>query len=376
MAELDAWTRRETLRRAGLVAGALALPALFAGCGDDGNSASGATTTTSTTPSSGAKPKVTSKQVIFGDYGGAESEQHHKVFFDDFTKQTGARVKSVTNDPAKFALQSKRGRSTFDIAELDGFQAIQFHNEGLLEQSPEWVTQCDLVPEKYRATCPGLYAYSMQQGYKPDAYKGAQPETWADFFDVEKFPGKRAVPNWYYGIAEAALLADGVPADQLYPLDFDRAFAKFETLKGNVLYTESYGEGQQFLQSGAVKIALLPNGRFLDLQQKGEDVTVVWNQAILFPWGACGIPHGAPHADAAFALADFMAQPDPQAEYARRMGYGPLNSKAFELLSDEELKAVPNSPENTKIAALADNEALAKQNDEYAKRYEEFLTKS
>jgi putative spermidine/putrescine transport system substrate-binding protein len=377
MTDLNALTRRAALRRAGLAGAALTLPAFLAACGgDSGSEAATGTTASGGTTAAAAKPKVTSKSVVFADYGGAESDAHKEIFFKQFTKETGCAVKTVTNDPAKFRLMSQRGRSVWDIAELDGFQAIQLFDEGLLAESPEWVTKCDLVPEKYRAHAPGLYAYSMIQGYKDDAFSGAKPETWADFFDVKKFPGKRAVPNFYYGVAEAALLADGVAKEDLYPLDFDRAFAKLDTLKGNVLFTESYGEGQQFVQSGSVKLALLPNGRFLDLKQKGEKVTMVWNEAVLFPWGACGIPKGAPHEDAAYALADAMAQPAPQAAYAKRLGYGPLNSKAFELLSDAELADVPNSPVNTKIAALADNEALAKQNDEYAKRYEQYLTKS
>jgi putative spermidine/putrescine transport system substrate-binding protein len=373
MTEVEAWTRRQMMRRLGATGAVLALPNLLAACGGgDEKAASGGATAT---PAAGGRPEIKSKTVIFADYGGAESEQHKKVFFDPFLKETGIRVTTVTDDPAKFAIMSQRKRPIWDIAELDGFQVIQLFNKGLLVESPEWVAKCDLVPEKYRSHAPGLYAYSLQIGYRNETFSGGGPESWADFFDLKKFPGKRAIPNFYYGVAEAALLADGVSKDALYPLDFDRAFAKLDELKGHVLYTESYGEGAQFVQSGSVAMAMLPNGRLGDLINKGEKVTQVWNEAILFPWGACGIPQGAPHLDAAFALADWMAKPEPQAEYARRLGYGPSVSKAFEFLTDDELKMVPNSPDNQKIAAVADNEALAIVNDEYAKRYEEYLTK-
>jgi putative spermidine/putrescine transport system substrate-binding protein len=377
MTELEAWTRRQMLRRAGASGALLALPGLLAACGGDDSASQGSVTSAGTpsgTPASG-RPEIKSKTVIFADYGGAESDEHKNVFFDPFFEETGVRVKTVTNDPAKFALMSERKRPIWDIAELDGFQVIQLFNKDLLEKSPDWVTRCDLVPEKYRDYAPGLYAYSLQIGYQNAKFSSGGPESWDDFFNVTKFPGKRAIPNFYYGVAEAALLADGVSKDSLYPLDFDRAFAKLDELGDNVLFTESYGEGAQFVQSGSVAMAMLPNGRLGDLIHKGEKVTQVWNEAIMFPWGACGIPHGAPHADAAFALADYMAKPEPQAEYARRLGYGPSVSKAFELLTDEELKMVPNSPENTKIAAVADNEALAIVNDEYAARYEKYLTK-
>jgi putative spermidine/putrescine transport system substrate-binding protein len=139
------------LRRAGAAGALLALPALLAACGDDEAATSGAagtpTSTPSGTPAGGGRPEIKSKTVIFADYGGAESDEHKNVFFDPFFEELGVRVKTVTNDPAKFALMSERKRPIWDIAELDGFQVIQLFNKGLLVESPEWVTRCDLVPE-------------------------------------------------------------------------------------------------------------------------------------------------------------------------------------------------------------------------------------
>ena len=68
--------------------------------------------------------------------------------------------------------------------------------------------------------------YSMALAYNTEATGGVAPTGWADFFDLEKFPGKRGVMDYSVGgIFEIALLADGVPPDQLYPLDLDRAIA-------------------------------------------------------------------------------------------------------------------------------------------------------
>ena len=56
-------------------------------------------------------------------------------------------------------------------------------------------------------------------------------------FDTKKFPGKRTFYKWSApGVIEIALLADGVPADKLYPLDLDRAFKKLDTIKSDIVW--------------------------------------------------------------------------------------------------------------------------------------------
>src|SRR5207249_4296993 len=59
------------------------------------------------------------------------------------------------------------------------------------------------------------------------------PRSWAEFWDVKKFPGARALPHPSYliGPLEMALVADGVPADKLYPLDVERAFRSLERIR-------------------------------------------------------------------------------------------------------------------------------------------------
>ena len=53
----------------------------------------------------------------------------------------------------------------------------------------------------------------------------------ADFFDLKRVPGKRMIRKDSQAMLEMALIADGVPLDKLYPLDVDRAIAKFATIK-------------------------------------------------------------------------------------------------------------------------------------------------
>src|SRR3546814_7969677 len=52
--------------------------------------------------------------------------------------------------------------------------------------------------------------------YDRTRYGDDGPKTWSDFWDVEKFPGKRAMNRSVKASLVFALLADGVQLDQIY----------------------------------------------------------------------------------------------------------------------------------------------------------------
>ena len=132
------------------------------------------------------------------------------------------------------------------------------------------------------------------QAYLPGTFKGAQPTSWADFFDVNKFPGKRAWPGagYYDGTAEVCLLADGVAPDKLYPLDFKRANEKLESIRDHLLFYNQFPQVQQFLTSKSVALAMGPNGLFAGLQNRGVQVQLVLNNAVVTA-NPSTTPHGA-----------------------------------------------------------------------------------
>jgi hypothetical protein len=70
--------------------------------------------------------------------------------------------------------------------------------------------------------------FAQIYAYRTDVFKGAKPNSWADFWDATKFPGARTMPAGSGGLApdlEAATLAMGVPLDKVYPIDIDKAYA-------------------------------------------------------------------------------------------------------------------------------------------------------
>lgn len=66
-----------------------------------------------------------------------------------------------------------------------------------------------------------------------------QPASWADFWDVDKYPGKRGLRKRAVYNLEFALLADGVKVEDVYrvlstPTGVERAFAKLSELKPHI----------------------------------------------------------------------------------------------------------------------------------------------
>ena len=106
------------------------------------------------------------------------------------------------------------------------------------------------------------------------------------------------------------------------------------------------------------------------LKDQGLPVDFNWNDAF-YQWTAAAVPKYAPHADAAFALVDFMSQPEQQAQMARLTKYGPMSSAAVDLLDEETKAQLPNAHLDT--ACEVDNAGLAKDLDAYAERYGEWL---
>lgn len=311
-----------------------------------------------------------SDAVIFADYGGTTRLARAEAFLGPFSEANGVRSISADADPAKLELFAEQKRAEWDLIDMDGWDVDRFSRAGLLEKLPRSVPRVDLVPKRYREYASGGYSASVGFGYRTG--DGPAPQTWADFFDTERFPGKRALPNFAYFQAESALLADGVPCGRLYPLDLRRAFAKLDAIRDDLLFYDSFGQGLQYLAQGSVSMALLPNSRVAVLQDEDLPIDYSWNQAF-FQWTAPAVPKFAPHADAAFELVRSMAQPEAQAEFARLTKYGPANSKALELLDAETRAQLPTA--HLDVACKVDDAGLSRNLDEYSGRFQEWLAK-
>lgn len=345
--------RRAFLGRAGVGLGALALPGFLAACGgDDGEK----TTTSGGSGASSESPAiekllaaVTSKQLVVAGFGGTTQEVRGKVFLEPFAKRVGLRVVQPLVD-GQLGDQMLLGEvpAKWDMAHSSNWMVLYALKKGKkpLPKLPAGIPREDLVAAP-------INEYSVQTfvtAYVAGSLKGTFPTelSWADFYDTKKFPGKRIVPGpgYYEGVAEPALLADGVNPDELYPLDLERAAHKISSIWDDLIFYNQYPQIQQMLSSKAGSVASGPNGIITGLQNKGVDVVINWKANPITAANCFIINPDAPNMDAAVAYAGWVTDLKRQADFATQTHYGPGFQKAFDMVAPDVRKQIPTAPEH------------------------------
>jgi putative spermidine/putrescine transport system substrate-binding protein len=212
------------------------------------------------------------------------------------------------------------------------------------------------MPEAYRSAYSVAYEfYSSVLAYSQKKFSAeAAPNSWADFWDVKKFPGRRALRNHPIATLEAALMADGVAPDKLYPLDVDRAFKKLEEIKPNItVWWTSGAQSAQLLNDGEVDMVMAWNGRVSALTKEGAKVAFTYNQGVLQSTSLC-ILKDAPNLATAVRFLNEAVDPIHQANLPLHIDYGPANPKAFDtgVIKAERAAQLPSAPENAAKQAL------------------------
>lgn len=198
----------------------------------------------------------------------------------------------------------------------------------------------------------GFYGYSTLLAYNTKKFPNGGPKTWADFWDVKKFPGKRALRNYARPTLEIALLADGVPSDKLYPLDVERAYKKLEEIKPNVaVWWTSGAQSHQLLLDGEVDMIALWDGRADAAKSDGADVSFAYDGAILE--NTClAVLKGAKNKDNAMRAINAMLDPKAQSDLASIYKTGPLNSQLVNYMDPKRAAQLATSPDNIRKQTL------------------------
>jgi putative spermidine/putrescine transport system substrate-binding protein len=309
-------------------------------------------------------------------FGGAYQAAQSKALFQPAAKALGITVKEATyTGIADLRLQVKAGAVTWDVVTSGSGSAAHAGAEGILEKLDyKIIDVSDFVPGTWQDYCVGGDVFSTVLAYNTKTYGDHPPQDWADFWDVKKFPGKRSYRNAVAGSLEPALMADGVPANQVYatlsaPGGIDRAIKKIKELKPNIaVWWSSGAQHAQLMKDGEVDMVDGWNGRFDAVKKDGGAVAYTFNQGLL-DYDAYCIPKGAPHAALAMKFLAEISKPQYQAELTKYITYGPTNKKAYDLGTIEAsyAKTLPSYPDNAAkqltidIAWYAKNEAAASQ---------------
>ena len=272
-------------------------------------------------------------QIVVNHSGGSMGSAMRKAFFNGYERKYGIRVVETSPvDFGKLRAMVDSGNVEWDLTEIGGQDAIRAGKANLLQPIDARIVD----RSKYPATAqnPLVFAssvYTTVTGYRTDVFRGgSHPKSWADWWDVGKFPGPRSMRNHPTDNLEYALLADGVPAEKIYPIDFDRAFRKLDQIKRHVNVWWSTGQQPaQLLLDKEVVLATGWNGRFYDIIKKGAPVEIEWSGGAL-KQGSFAIPRGARNPYWANKMLAEFTVPQQQAVYATEMSYPGLNLEALD----------------------------------------------
>jgi putative spermidine/putrescine transport system substrate-binding protein len=287
---------------------------------------------------------VAAQSITFVSWGGTTQSAQARAWADTFTQSTGIDVvQGGPTDYAAFKAMVESGNVTWDVVDVEADFALRAGREGLLEPMDfKHIAKRSIDPRFVTIYATGSFYFSFVLGYNTSVLT-QPPLDWAALFDTQTFPGKRALYKWSSpGVLEIALLADGVPPEQLYPLDLDRAFRKLNSIKKDIVWWGTGDESQKLLSSGSASLGMFWNGRVYALQQEKAPVAINWEQNLI-GGDFLVIPRGTRNLSAAREFIAHATNAKSQAVFSQLSGYAPVNLESGNLVAPELAKNQPNA---------------------------------
>jgi putative spermidine/putrescine transport system substrate-binding protein len=279
-------------------------------------------------------------KLTYASFGGALQEAEEKAFIEPYEKaHPNIDIVYDIIDYSKLISQVESGNVIWDIADVGNDFGLT-KDEKYIQKVPCGIVPCDqLQPDKYPTTGYRV-AWSpsgLVLGYNTSKMPaGLEPQSWADFFDLRKFPGKRvSMADISSFFLEQALVAGGVPKDQLYPLDIDRALKKWDTVKDQTIFTTNYQACAETVATGDAVMGNCWSGRFFNVAQNGAPVKVQWKAATLNA-GYFVVPKGAKHTKEAWDFIAYIVSAQNNCKTSWYIPYGPANKNALSCVKNKD----------------------------------------
>jgi putative spermidine/putrescine transport system substrate-binding protein len=311
-------------------------------------------------------------------WGGAGQEAQRAAFFGPYTKETGkAILEDQTPLLAKVRSMVESGNITWDVLDLESAEAMIGCEEGLFERL-DWsqIDQSKYVEHVHSDCGYGLYTAGNILAYDGDRFPQDPPSSWADFFNTEKYPGKRGIWNTPKGALEVALMADGVPAGEIYqvlrtPQGIDRAFGRLDSIKSDILLWNSGAEFVSRLATGEYVMTYAWNGRISTTNDSdGKNFRIAWDAGYTYVTDQLVIVKGSPNKEQAMEYFKFLHDhPELQADYTKRTYYSSTSLASLDYLPAEVKEQLPLIPEHMKNAVPVDDEFWVENLDSLTERF-------
>jgi putative spermidine/putrescine transport system substrate-binding protein len=313
-------------------------------------------------------------------FGGVWKKSAIAAFGEPFTKKTG--IPMSYQDPytfAKLRAMHEARAMQVDVASVQGGEMYQAKRLNMIMPLDFTVIDRSALSARQlrHGNAVGGHALSHVICYNKKKWPGEHhPNSWTDFWNVQKFPGRRVLRREEIWTTEAALKADGVKDSEFYPLDVARAFRSLDRIKPNVkAWYSDNSQAQQMMEQEEVDLIAMMNGRATEtILHSKAPFEIVWNEAIC-EGGSQGwlAPVGCPNPRGAMKFLDIVGRAEFQAVFARLLYYSPQNPRAFDLLAPEVAKLMPTYPDNEKVAHMINFDWWADKLPAMQRRFQQWL---
>jgi len=323
-------------------------------------------------------PVSAQDSVTVVSWGGAYQDSVRKAFFEPFMKEGGGKIneEEFNGEIAKVRAMVESNNVTWDVVENDSMTTMAACAEGIVEKI-DWdklgLKRDDFISADASECVVPSILYATVVAYDTTKVKEA-PTSISALFDLEKYPGKRGMQKTPFVNLEWALISDGVDAKDVYnvlstPEGVDRAFAKLDTIKKDVIWWEAGAQPPQLLADGQVILTTAWNGRiYKAAHDDKKPFAVLWDHQAL-DWQGWNIVKGSKNREAAYKFIAFAGRADRQADQTNYISYGPGNKEAIANTNPNILPDLPTNPENMKTAFIINAKFWADNLDTLRERF-------
>jgi len=338
-----------------------------------------------------AAPVLAAESLTVVSWGGAYTNSQVQAYHKPWEKKTGIKINSedYNGGLAQVKAQVESGNVAWDLVDVELSDAIRGCDEGLLEEidhsilppAPDGTpAKDDFIPGTLTDCAVGQIVWSTVYAYDKSKFSGAKPASLADFFDVKRFPGKRGMRKGPKPNLEFALIADGVPVNEVYEVlgtaaGVDRAFRKLDSIKSSVVWWEAGAQPPQLLADGEVAMTTAYNGRLFNaIVKEGKPFEIVWDGQVwdLDLWV---IPKGSPNLASALEFVAYSTDTKRNWDQSNYISYGPVRKSSQAMLTAQMQPHMPTSPANFTNALQNDWQFWADNTDELNERFATWLAK-
>jgi len=321
-------------------------------------------------------------------WGGAYNLMNKKHMVEPFERETGTSVllDAYSGGMAEIKAQVEAGRVQWDVVNLDTFTLERACSEGLLETidanslpkgDDGTAAVDDFLPGAVTECGVAVDIYATVMGYNKNTIGAVLPNSFADVFDTTRIPGKRAFQRRATNLMEWALIADGVPKDQIYnllatELGQARAFAKIDSIKQDIVWFDSWSQAPQLLNDGGALLVQAPHGRYYDAIRNNKSPFVILWDGMIYDFDVWVVVKDTPRRDLAMSFVRYSTSSKPLAGVTD-LSYSPTRRSSLSWVEMDELLRTNLPTSNLEVGMQANSEFWADHGEALDIKFAEWL---